>query len=137
MDTGKLRAILNLELPWWLSGKEPACQSRRLRFNPCVRKIPRRRKWKPTPVFLPGEFHGQKGAWRATQSMGLQIVGHNLATKQQKATEERQGLRSTGTKASLWEMLPNLKFRYGRINSGFPKFGKNSTNLYDNINNDL
>ena len=25
-----------------------------------VRKIPWRRKWKPTPVFLPGEFHGQK-----------------------------------------------------------------------------
>ena len=54
-----------------------------------------------------------------------------------KATEERQVLRSTDTKASLWEMLPNLKFTYGRINSGFPKFGKNSTNRYDNINNDL
>ena len=25
-----------------------------------VRKIPWRRKWQPTPVFLPGEFHGQK-----------------------------------------------------------------------------
>ena len=25
-----------------------------------VRKIPWRRQWKPTPVFLPGEFHGQK-----------------------------------------------------------------------------
>jgi len=23
-----------------------------------VRKIPWRRKWQPTPVFLPGEFHG-------------------------------------------------------------------------------
>ena len=29
MDTDKLRAVLNLGLPWWLSGKEPACQSRR------------------------------------------------------------------------------------------------------------
>ena len=25
-----------------------------------VRKIPWRRAWKPTPVFLPGESHGQK-----------------------------------------------------------------------------
>ena len=25
-----------------------------------VRKIPRRRKWQPTPVFLPGESHGQR-----------------------------------------------------------------------------
>ena len=24
-------------------------------------KIPWRRKWQPTPVFLPGEFHGQRG----------------------------------------------------------------------------
>ena len=24
-----------------------------------VRKIPWRRGWQPTPVFLPGEFHGQ------------------------------------------------------------------------------
>ena len=27
-----------------------------------------------------------KGVWQATQSMGLQRVGHNLATKQQKYT---------------------------------------------------
>ena len=29
-------------------------------FNPWVGKIPWRRKWEPTPVFLPGEFHGQR-----------------------------------------------------------------------------
>ena len=29
-------------------------------FNPWVKKIPWRRKWQPTPVFLPGEFHGQR-----------------------------------------------------------------------------
>ena len=43
-----------------LSGKEPACQYRRSGFDPWVEKIPWRRKWKPTPVFLPGKFHGQK-----------------------------------------------------------------------------
>ena len=29
-------------------------------FDPWVRKIPWRREWQPTPVFLPGEFHGQR-----------------------------------------------------------------------------
>ena len=29
-------------------------------FDPWVRKIPWSRKWQPTPVFLPGEFHGQR-----------------------------------------------------------------------------
>ena len=44
----------------WLSDKESACQCRRLRFNPWVGKIPWRRAWQPTPVFLPGESHGQR-----------------------------------------------------------------------------
>jgi len=29
-------------------------------FNPGVRKIPWRRKWQPTPVFLPRESHWQR-----------------------------------------------------------------------------
>ena len=29
-------------------------------FQPCVGKIPWRREWQPTPVFLPGEFPGQR-----------------------------------------------------------------------------
>ena len=50
-------------------------QCRRPGFYPRVRKIPWGREWQPTPVFLPGEFHGQK-----LQSMGLQKVRHNWAT---------------------------------------------------------
>ena len=44
-------------LPRWLSGKESACQCRRLkrrRFDPWVRK------WQPTSVFLPGKYHRQR-----------------------------------------------------------------------------
>ena len=44
------------------SGKELTCQCRRCkrhRFSPWVRKIPWRRAQQPTPVFLPGESHGQ------------------------------------------------------------------------------
>ena len=50
-------------LPRWHSGKESICPCRRYwrrRFNPWVRKIPWRRKWQPTPVFLPGKSHGQR-----------------------------------------------------------------------------
>ena len=35
-------------------------QCRRCGFSPWFRKIPWRRKWLPTPAFLPGESHGQK-----------------------------------------------------------------------------
>ena len=46
-----------------IGGKEPTCQCRRHKrngFDPCFRKIPWRREWQPTPVFLPGEFHRQR-----------------------------------------------------------------------------
>ena len=44
------------------SGKKPACQCKKCKrcgFNPWVWKIPWRRAWQPTPIFLPGECHGQ------------------------------------------------------------------------------
>ena len=59
---------------WWIqrvsrwipgssSGKEPTCQCRsrkRRGLSPWVEKIPWRKKWQPTLVFLPGEPHGQR-----------------------------------------------------------------------------
>ena len=45
-----------------LNGEESICQCRRHRrceFDPWVGKLSWRRKWQPTPVFLPGEAHGQ------------------------------------------------------------------------------
>ena len=44
-------------------GKESTCQcrrSKRCRFSPWFGKVPLRREWQPTPVFLPGESHGQR-----------------------------------------------------------------------------
>ena len=44
-------------------GKEPICQCRRDQrrgLDPWVGKISWRKKWQPTPVFLPGESLGQK-----------------------------------------------------------------------------
>ena len=67
------------------SGKESACQCsrcKRCRFDPWVGKIHWRRKWQPTPVFLPGESHGQRSLAGYGQSMGSQTAGQNLETKQ-------------------------------------------------------
>ena len=41
--------------------------------DPWVGKIPWRREWLPTPVFLPREFHGQHSLVGYIQSMALQI----------------------------------------------------------------
>jgi len=46
--------------PGGTSGKEHACQCRRHSFDPWVGMIPWRRAWQPTPIFLPGEVHGQR-----------------------------------------------------------------------------
>ena len=46
-----------LGLPRWAGGKEPTCQCRRPkrhRFDPRVRKIPWRRAWQSTLIFVPG-----------------------------------------------------------------------------------
>jgi len=40
-------------LPW-------VQETKRCRFDPWVGKTPWRRAWQPTPVFLPGESHGQR-----------------------------------------------------------------------------
>ena len=49
-----------LGFPGGSVGKESACSGRRSGFDPWVGKITSSRKWQPTPVFLPGEFHGQR-----------------------------------------------------------------------------
>ena len=52
--------ILVIGLTWWCGGTEPASQCRRYGFHPWIGKIPWKRKWQPTPAFLPGESHGQR-----------------------------------------------------------------------------
>ena len=47
-------------LPWWLRWLRICLQVRRPGFDPWVGAIPWRRKWQPTPIFLPGEFHRQR-----------------------------------------------------------------------------
>ena len=52
---------------WRLSSKESACQCKRHRFDPWVGKLPWRRKWHPSPVFLLGNLL-DRGAWQAAVS---------------------------------------------------------------------
>ena len=51
----------------------------RPRFDPKVGKIPWRRDWLPTPVFLPREFNVQRSPGRL-QSMGPQRIAHDWLT---------------------------------------------------------
>ena len=58
---------------WWLSDKETACHGRIPELDPWVGKIPWRREWQPTPVFVPGKFYGQRslvdyGPWGHKES---------------------------------------------------------------------
>ena len=65
--------ILFHRAPQVVCGKESTCQCRRCkcrRFYPWFRKSPQSRKWHPTPVFLPGKFHGQRS------SVGCSPWGH-------------------------------------------------------------
>ena len=53
----------------------PANAGKRHKFDRWVGKIPWRKAWQPTPVFLPGESYGQRSlagaAHRVTQSQTL------------------------------------------------------------------
>ena len=61
-------------------------QCTRLGFDPWVGKIPWRRAWQPTPVFLPREspWTGEPGR---LQSTGLKTVGHDWVTKHSRANK--------------------------------------------------
>ena len=62
----------------WLSSKESTCQYRRHRFDLWVGKIPWRRAWQPTPVFLHGESYGQRS-----------LVGYRPCSCKEKDMAER------------------------------------------------
>ena len=81
-----------------LGGKESACQCRRLGFSPCVKKIPWRRKWQSTPVFLPGKSHGQ---WSLVgcSPWGRKRGRHDVATKQQQMSVT---LKNKSVKQETW-----------------------------------
>ena len=56
-------------------------QCRRSSFHSWVGKIPWRRKWQPTPVLLPGKFHGQRSL-ASCCPWGYKIVRLDLVTEE-------------------------------------------------------
>ena len=91
------------------SGKESAFQCRRCGLDPWLRKIPWRRKWQPTPLFLPGKSHRQRSL--AVYSLwGCKRVRDNLAiTQQQQRTPSRESLKRVSPKESNHERLHQEK----------------------------
>ena len=72
-ESQSIKLYGSLGFPGKYSVNESACQFRRhrwSRFDPWVQKIPWRRKWQPTPVFLPGKFHRQRSL------VGYSLWGH-------------------------------------------------------------
>ena len=73
-------------------------QCRRAWFDPWVRKFPWKREWQPTPVFLPGEFQGQRSL------EGYSPWGH----KESDMTERLTLSLFLKWRAVLWDWALNL-----------------------------
>ena len=90
-----------------IKSKESPCycmRHRRCRFHPWVGKIPWRKKWPPTPVFLPGEPHGQGslGGYGLQGRKESDTTEMTSQTQTQRLNGGYQGLGGRGNR----ELLP-------------------------------
>ena len=74
-------------------------ETKRLGFDPWVRKIPWRRAWQPTPVFLPGESHGQRSL------VGCGPWGHKELDMTEVTQHTRKGNLTIAIKYTLLQQL--------------------------------
>jgi len=109
----------------WLKGfpdgsvvKNPSTpQCRRCRFHAWVEKVPWRRKWQLTPVFLPGKSHGHRSL-AGYIPWGHKRLRHYLATKQQQPVVQTAGLaglvpdRGTKIPHDTWHGQKKSHFKY-------------------------
>ena len=104
-------------------------------------KSPWRRKWQPTPIFLPGKSHGQRNL-AGCSPWGFKGVGHDLATKQQQLYRVQQysifisspGYTEASLKASVYsqpcQACTQVNF-VGLLNrSDLQMCSQNETHLY-------
>ena len=87
-----------LQSPEW---SRNCLQSRRPGFYPWVRKIPWRREWQPTPVFLPGESHGQRSLagyspWGHKESDKTERLTLSLSRFWEEAPQAQRGNKTNG-----------------------------------------
>ena len=78
------------QVAWWLRISLPTWRQKIYGFDLWIGKIPWRRKWQLTPVFLPGKFHGQKSL------AGYSPWGHKESDTAEHAHKER----------NTWNLLP-------------------------------
>ena len=115
------RVMVSWGLPQWLSGKEPAYQSRRRRrcgFDAWVRKIPWRRTWHPTPVFLQGKSHGQGSLegyspWGRKELNMTEAAENGTAWFLEDYTSSSHQLRNLRQEQQRWPQA--LKLRVGNL----------------------
>ena len=98
--------------------------------QPLVGKIPWRRAWQPTPVFLPGEFPWTEEPG-GLQSMGLQRVGHDWATKHSIA---QHGLMMNAWASQVVLLVKNPPTNAGDIRDAglIPGLGRSPGGGHDN-----
>ena len=73
------RSVVSLCDPIAVKNPPANAGDMRCRLDPWVGKLPWSRKWQPTPVFLPGESHGQRSLEAIVH--GVARVRHDLGTK--------------------------------------------------------
>ena len=96
------------ELPWKCS------RHKRRGFHPCVGKMTWSRKWQPTPVFLPGESHVDKGVW---QVMVHGVTQSRIRLKQ--CSHENNCLFKQKQYQFVWVyFILNLKYNSIKIGMG-------------------
>ena len=62
--------LLHLGICWWLNGS-PVQETQETQVQSLGQEDPLEKEWLPTPVFLPGKFHGQRSL------AGYRPWGHN------------------------------------------------------------
>ena len=90
-------------------------QHRRPGFDPWVRKIPWRRKWQPTPVFLPGESHGQRSL------AGCCPRGHKESDKTEHRHTDKEDCRQERVSAFIILKVAEFQCTQGERAHGKPK----------------
>ena len=105
-----LRPYPSEGLPRWPSGKESTWQCRRHRFEPQVGKILWSRAWQPTPVFLPGESHGQRiladySPWNHRESDRTEQLSMHPVQTPSPCTGEPSAIWSHSTSVTTWHIL--------------------------------
>ena len=122
---------LSLGVSWWLGQWRVCLQCRRPGSDPWVGKIPWRRKWQPTQVCLPGEFHGQKNLAGCspqgrTESNTTEWLTYTHTHTFSGAARQAQGALTLGffgqLVIALWKWLGRIFIEEGGVLSWFSWF---------------